>query len=219
MTAKKFSRRDFLQAACIIVVLAVIVSMQVLSAGASAPAAHSLQTVERLTNYASHTSDGRNMTVTSATGQQLKITAYGSYIVRVHSKRSGETFFADARYEMVDPASHAGMGGTLTIVDNGTSFTITTAATDGIRVVLQKNPLRVEFYGKNDNALLAREDATRSMSWGGTNNSIIRETFVPAASDEHFFKAGHGLYGRSPRLDRTGNIVSHNYGLQTAHID
>jgi len=36
-------------------------------------------------------------------------------------------------------------------VDNGASFTVTTAAADGVKVVLQKNPLRVEFYTKCDN--------------------------------------------------------------------
>jgi alpha-D-xyloside xylohydrolase len=173
---------------------------------------------ETLSNYASHSSDSRNMTVTSSSGQRVKITAYGDYIVRVHAVRSGESFFADTRYEMVDPASHAGMGGTLTIVDNGTSFTITSAAADGVKVILQKTPLRLEFYRKSDSALMVKEDATHSLSWGGTNNSVIKETFSGVASGEHFFKAGHGTFGRSPRLDRTGDIVSHNYATQAPAI-
>jgi hypothetical protein len=36
--------------------------------------------VETLTNYGSHTTDGRTVTVVSATGQHLKITTYGGYI-------------------------------------------------------------------------------------------------------------------------------------------
>ncbi|WP_329050020.1 DUF5110 domain-containing protein [Amycolatopsis sp. NBC_01488] len=188
-------------------------------ATASTPDEPAVQAAETLTNYGSHTHDGRSMTITSTTGQQLKITAYGDYIVRVHSKRSGETFFADNRYEMVDPANHTGLTGTLGIVDDGASFTVTTAAPDGIKIVLQKNPLRVEFYCKCDNSLLAKEDATHSMSWSGANNSVITETFVPPASDEHFFKGGHGLFGRAPKVDRTGDIVSHNYGLRTGAAD
>ena len=82
---------------------------------------------ERLTDYGSHSTDGRSVTVTSTTGQHLRITAYGGHVVRVRSIRGGESFFADDRYEMVDPASHAGMGGSLSIVDTGDSFIITTA--------------------------------------------------------------------------------------------
>ena len=113
---------------------------------------------------------------------------------------------------MVVPANHAGMGGSLTVTNDSTALTIVTGAADGIRIVLQKNPLRLEFYHRGTGALLAKEDATRSITWGGTNNSVITEAFVPPPADEHFVKAGHGLYGRSPRVDRTGDVVSHNYG-------
>ena len=141
MSAKKLSRRDVLKAAGITVGVTASGSMRALPANASAPNELPLQTVETLTNYGSHTNDGRGMTITSTTGQQLKITAYGDYIVRVQSKRSNETFFADDRYEMVDPANHAGMVGTFSIVDNGAGFTMTTAATDGVKVILQKKPV------------------------------------------------------------------------------
>src|ERR1700759_3822767 len=159
MSARKLSRRDVLKAAGLTVGVAAGGSMSTSPAHASTLAP---QDAETLTNYGSHIDNGRSMTITSITGQQLKITAYGDYIVRVHSKRSGETFFADDRYEMVDPANHAGMVGTLSIVDNGASFAITTAAADGIEVILQKNPLRVEFYDKADRTLLAKEDSTHS---------------------------------------------------------
>ena len=55
---------------------------------------------ETLTNYGSHVAVARNITVTSVTGQQFRITAYGGHIVRVRSIRSGEAFFADNRYEI-----------------------------------------------------------------------------------------------------------------------
>ena len=167
---------------------------------------------EQLSNYASHVTDARSVTVTSSTGQRLRITAYGNQIVRVRAIRNGETFFADTRYEMVVPANHAGMGGSLTVTSDASTLTIVTGAADGIRIVLYKNPLRLEFYHRGTGALLAKEDATRSITWGGTNNSVITQAFVPPPADEHFVKAGHGLYGRSPRVDRTGDVVSHNYG-------
>jgi hypothetical protein len=218
MSARKPSRRDLLKAAGIAIGAAADASVHALPAEASARAS-SADVAEKLANYGSHTSGGRTVTMTSVTGQHLRFTAYGNYIVRVRATRSGETFFADDRYEMVDPANHAGMGGTLSLVDAGASFTLTTGAADGIKIVVQKNPLLVEFYSRSTNALLAKEDATHSMSWSGPNNSVITETFVPAGSDERFIKAGHGLFGRAPKVDRTGDVVSHNYPLRTAAAD
>ena len=202
------SRRDFLKTAG-------------LAMGVGLPAVPELavDNVETLAGYGSHATDGRSVTVTSTLGQQLRITAYGGHIVRVRSVRSGESFFADDRYEMVDPASHAGLGGPLAVQEDGTALTITTAPADGVKVVLRKNPLRIAYYNRADDTLLAGEDATRSMSWSGPNNSVVRQTFAPAAAGEHFVKAGHGLYGRAPRVDRTGEIVSHNYPLGSDHND
>src|SRR5688500_14464049 len=113
---RKPSRRDFLKAAGVTVGVHAIP----FDAPSLAPGD------ETLTNYGSHTASGRVMTVTSTTGQQLRFTAYGGHIVRVRSIRSGESFFTDDRYEMVDRASHASMGGTLSVVDNGDRFTLTT---------------------------------------------------------------------------------------------
>jgi alpha-glucosidase (family GH31 glycosyl hydrolase) len=169
-------------------------------------------TGEHLGNYASHVTDARSVTVTSASGQKVRITAYGNQIVRVRVIRNGESFFADSRYEMVVPANHAGMGGSLSVTESGSALTIVTGASDGIRIVLQKNPLRLEFYNRATGALLAKEDSSHSITWGGTNNSVVTEAFVPPPADEHFIKAGHGLFGRTPKVDRTGDVVAHNYG-------
>ncbi|MBL7260018.1 TIM-barrel domain-containing protein [Paractinoplanes lichenicola] len=194
------SRRDLLKMAGATVALRAV------------PGPAGLDADETLTSYRSHTSDQRSVTVTSASGQQLRLTAYGNGIVRVRAIRSGEQFFADGRYEMVDPASHAGLGGSLSVNDTGDQLAIATTA---VRVILRKDPLRLEFFG-GDGARLAGEDATHSLSWSG---SIVRQTFTAAAAGERFVKAGHGLYGRAPKVDRTGDIVSHNYGLQSNHVD
>lgn len=195
------SRRNFLKAAGAAVGLQAIPPLPVAQAD------------ETLTDYGSHVADGRSVTVTSTTGQQLRVIAYGGHIVRVRGVRAGETFYADDRYEMVDPASHDGMGGTLRVADDGDRLTITTA---GLTVILRKNPLRVEFYRASDGALLAKEDTGHSLSWG---SGVFRQTFAAAAPGERFVKAGHGLYGRAPRIERTGEIVAHNYGTQSNHID
>ncbi|WNV85601.1 TIM-barrel domain-containing protein [Umezawaea sp. Da 62-37] len=208
MSPRQPTRRDFLKVAGMTVGTVAGVGAQVVPAGASA--------VETLTDYGSHSSDGRTLTATSTTGQHLTITAYGDHVVRVRAVRGGETPFADDRYEMVDPANHAGMGGTLRVVDGGDSLTITTAAADGVEIVLRKNPLRLEYRRGSDHTPLAGEDAAHSMSWNG---SVVTQAFAPAASDERFVKGGHGLYGRAPRIDRTSEVVSHNYGARGDHAD
>nr|WP_308120885.1 TIM-barrel domain-containing protein [Actinoplanes bogorensis] len=179
------------------------------------PALADLAADESLTGYASHVTGVRSVTVTSTTGQRLRISAYGGHLVRIQAVRAGEEFFADNRYEMVDPAAHSGLGGTLQVADTGDTLTITTGPLDGVRVVLRKNPLRLTFAARDEDTVLAGEDATHSMGWGAT----VRQTFAPAGADERFVKAGHGLYGRAPRVDRTGEIVAHNYPLQSNHID
>ncbi|WP_405010050.1 TIM-barrel domain-containing protein [Kitasatospora sp. NBC_01539] len=166
---------------------------------------------EQFADYAKHTADSRSVTVTSTTGQQLRLTAYGDQIVRVHAARAGESLFADTRYEMVVPANHTAMGGSLSLTVTADTVEVHTAAADGLRVVLRKRPMRLEFYSRATGALLAKEDATRGINWSGTNATVAAQAFVPPSSDEHFLKAGHGVLGRAPRLDRTGDSVSHNY--------
>ncbi|GAA3294384.1 hypothetical protein GCM10020295_18760 [Streptomyces cinereospinus] len=166
---------------------------------------------ERLTDYASHTAEGRTVTVTTVTGQRLRITAYGDQMVRVRAVRSGENFFADTRYEMVEPRNHTALGGSLSLADTADTLELRTGASDGLRVVLRKKPLRLEFYARSNGALLAKEDATRAITWSGTNPTVVTEAFVTPPADERFLKGGHGTLGRSPRIDRTGDTVSHNY--------
>jgi len=172
---------------------------------------------ETLADYASSTSDPRSVTITSKSGQKLRLTAYGNYIVRVHAVRKGETAFPDDRYEMVVPRNHAEMKGSLSIVDEGALLKLTTGASDGLEVVVRKAPLRLEFYEASAAKLLAKEDATHAMSWSEGTSAVTKESWAPAEASEHFFKAGSDVYGRSTRLDRTGTTTSWNYADPSNH--
>lgn len=202
MEREQFTRRTLLTTA-----------VGALAAGAvtAVPAFGASDPQEQLGDYASHTTDSRNVTVTSASGQQLRLTAYGDQIIRVHAARSGESLFADTRYEMVVPGNHTSMGGTLTVTVTSDTIEVHTAAADGLRAVLHKKPLRLEFYARATGALLAKEDSAHGISWSGTNSTIATQAFAAPPSDERFLKAGHGILGRAPKLDRTGDTVSHNY--------
>jgi Domain of unknown function (DUF4968) len=95
---------------------------------------------EKLTNYESYNRDGRSITFTTSTGQRLRITPYGNYIIRVQVVRRDEMFFPDDHYEMVETHNWPGV---LRIVERESSFQITTG---GIAMELTKSPLRIAFY-------------------------------------------------------------------------
>src|SRR2546421_12832234 len=57
---------------------------------------------EALTNYRSHRTEGRSVVLTSVTGQRLRLTPYGNFMVRVQGVRQGEAFWPDDHYEMVE---------------------------------------------------------------------------------------------------------------------
>ncbi|MFD4903095.1 TIM-barrel domain-containing protein [Streptomyces sp. NPDC058411] len=174
---------------------------------------------EQLTDYSSHTAEGRSITVTSVTGQRLRITSYGDQMVRVRATRAGENFLSDTHYEMVQPESHTALRGSLDLTVTGDSLELRTGSQNGLRIVLHKKPLRLEFFARDTGALLAKEDSARGITWSGPNHTIASEVFVPPASEERFLKAGHGVLGRAPRLDRTGDTVSHNYADAAAAAD
>ncbi|MEE4545866.1 TIM-barrel domain-containing protein [Streptomyces sp. V4-01] len=203
MEPEQIKRRTLLTTAVGVLAAGAVTSMPGRAAAAAAQ--------ETLADYSKHTSDARSVTVTSTTGQQLRLTAYGDQIVRVHATRAGETFFADTRYEMVVPGNHTSMGGTLSVTATSDTLELHTAAADGLRVVLHKKPLRLEFYARDTGALLAKEDSAHGVSWSGTNSTIAAQAFAAPPSDERFLKAGHGILGRTPKIDRTGDTVSHNY--------
>jgi len=57
---------------------------------------------ESLTDYQSRRMEGRSVVLTTVTGQRLRLTPYGNYMVRVQAVRRGEAFFPDDHYEMVE---------------------------------------------------------------------------------------------------------------------
>ncbi|HEY1534795.1 MAG TPA: hypothetical protein VGF76_12280, partial [Polyangiaceae bacterium] len=172
---------------------------------------------ETLTDYASSTADARSVTVTSKSGQRLRLTAYGNYIVRVRALRRGETPFADDRYQMVVPESHTKMLGTLTVTEDSASLHVTTGAADGLTVLIHKQPIRVELLASNGSTLLAKEDASHSLGWTDGADSATKEAWSGVQPGEHLFKAGTDFYGRSSALDRTGTTSAWNYADSTHH--
>src|ERR1041385_8479384 len=103
------------------------------------PLARGALAQQQVGNYASRAVAGRSVVITGATGESIRITPYGDYIVRIQVAKKSEAFYADDRYEIV--ASHD-WPGALTVVESSSSLTLTTTAADGISISLAKQPMR-----------------------------------------------------------------------------
>ncbi len=158
---------------------------------------------ENLTDYASYNRDGRSIVFTTSMGQQLRLTPYGNYVIRVQVVRRGEAFFPDDHYEMVETHNWPGA---LRIVQQESSFQITTG---GITLRLSKSPLRISFYQLGQPTALLKE--SEGAVWEGSR-IIERLSFDDA---EHFTGLGHDYFGRSDSLDLKGQVTQRNYA--TAH--
>ena len=173
-------------------VLAIIVSF-LLVAGAYAG---------NLGNYQKYQGDSHSgYQFTSKTGQRLRISPSGNYIVRIQAVDKGENFLPDDHYEMV--ADHD-MGGKLALIESDETFILKSKEYDGIKIVLSKNPMRLSFYNNSDNKLLVKDKD--GVTWDGTRTDV---EFIP--SDEHFCGAGHPAYSRLKSLDLAGEEVTRNY--------
>ena len=140
-------------------------------------------------------------------GETLRLTAYGDSMVRLQVAQSGEDFYPNDRYEMVE--RHDWDGG-FQVVDDVATTTLTSG---GVIVTVQKDPLRVAFAlaAEPDVPLLAEQDG---VSFG---DSSVTETFVPTAG-EHFAGLGHPAYGRLDALDRAGTSLTVSAGSEGALV-
>jgi alpha-D-xyloside xylohydrolase len=148
---------------------------------------------ESLANYASHETSGRSVLVTSSSGQKLRLTPYGDYMVRVQAVESGKDFFADDRWEIIPDHD---MGGELAVEDGGDYLELQTGAGNGVLVRLTKSPMRLAFYLK-DGPTLMLEEADNGMDLTGMSN----KGRFKLGSGEHFAGLGHNTYGRTPKID------------------
>jgi alpha-glucosidase (family GH31 glycosyl hydrolase) len=160
-------------------------------------------------NYASQAASGRSVVITGATGESIRITPYGSYIVRIQVAKKGESFYADDRYEIVERHD---WDGKLGVVDGDSSLTLSTEAADGVSLTLAKQPMRLAFSIKGQTGAVLSEG--NGVTWSG---NTITETFT-AAADEHFAGLGHETHGHIKKLDRQGTSLTVKSGSEGACV-
>jgi alpha-D-xyloside xylohydrolase len=166
-------------------------------------------TVGQIGDYASHTKSGKSIVITGGSGEKLRITPYGDYMVRVQAVRSNENFYPDTQYELVERHD---WGGELAVEDNASALVITTKTVDGVSLSVAKKPLRISFSLKTGSDPLLKEKD--GVIWNG---NTVTESFA-AGTDEHFAGLGHEKYGRIPKLDRAGTSLTVSAGAEGACI-
>ena len=154
-------------------------------------------------DYARRAFAGRSIIIVTREGTRLRITPYGSDIVRVQAARGGEPFFPDDRYEMV--ASHA-TDGRFRAEDSGSAFRLLPDGPGLISVLVEENPVRLSFFEKGARGAVLRE--LDGVTW---NEGSIAESFIPDSA-EHFTGLGHGYFGRAEGIDLKGKLIRRNYG-------
>ena len=164
---------------------------------------------QQVGNYSSHAPEGRSVVVTGTSGERIRVTPYGDYIVRVQAVQNGDDFYADDRYEMVERHD---WDGTLAVVEADSSLELSTAAVDGILISIDKQPLRFSFAHQSDETPVLVEQG--GVSWSG---NTITESFSLTAG-EHFAGLGHEAYGRIRNLDRRGTSLRVQSGSEGACV-
>lgn len=149
---------------------------------------------------------GESITLENAQGTRLKITPYGTYILRLQTVRKGESFFADDHYQMVE--SHR-LPGTMAYAQDKSTLYIGPINQYGASVEIDKSSLEARFMptyhgGKTTYALTEKG----GVDWSET--SITRRFYVD--DQEHFTGLGHGYFGRAKSLDLKGQHIQRNYG-------
>ncbi len=144
--------------------------------------------------------DAGTYIISAADGRRLKIQAYGENIIRAHTVKKDEEFFADDYYEMVETHDWPRM---LSVKDLGERILFSTES--AVSVIVNKQSLAVSYLF-DDNPLL---EETSGVTWEG---NTIKTRFLNG--DEHFTGLGHGYFGRADSIDLRDKVINRNYGRQ-----
>ena len=117
---------------------------------------------EYLTDFSSLRHEGRSLILSTKTGQKLRVTPYGNEIIRIQFARNGEDFFPNNYYEMVE--SHD-WNGKLKISESENYFILNTESADGVKIKIDKYPMRIEFFQRKDSLTLLSD--LNGISWDG----------------------------------------------------
>ncbi|MBN8704764.1 MAG: glycoside hydrolase family 31 protein [Bacteroidetes bacterium] len=160
---------------------------------------------ESLSGFSSLKKSGRSLIFSTETGQKLRITPYGDFIVRVQAIRKDEDFFPDDYTEMVESHNWPGQ---ISADEKSDRFILKTNPEDGLSLQVTKNLLRLSFFQNNLSVPFLQDK--NGIQWQQDTLSV---SFQPDSS-EHFAGLGHTYFARTEKLDLKGEKTSRNYGTE-----
>ncbi len=154
---------------------------------------------------AGYVRSGASVIVSNDAGDSLRITPYGTHVLRLQSVRKGEAYFPDNHYEMVSALPG---GGALRVGEQASTLTLQLPGAGQVRLTIDRQTLAARYFLAGAAVPVLADQG--GVQWRG---SAIVRSFAPD-SDEHFTALGHGYYGRAQSLDLKGQTLGHNYGSE-----
>jgi alpha-glucosidase len=155
-----------------------------------------------LDSYQKHSFSEKELLVETKKGYKLKLRPYTNQMVRLQYSIPGEAFFDDNHYDII--LSHE-IEGRISVMETAEELIVETLSKDGIIIKIQKKPVAIAFFDK-DNEVLLRQN--KGVVWMGTS---IRDDFeVP--NNQRFLGFGQVPLGYQDYINLTNKRLSRNYG-------
>lgn len=143
----------------------------------------------------------RSTTITNKEGLQLRLTAYGSQIIRAQYALPNETFLPDDYYEMVETHQWDGQ---LKVKKKKGFYEVRVVGNQSLLILVNKKTLQIDFQ-KNGVSQLKQNRGFY------TNKDELWVDFK-YDENEHFTGLGHSYFGRAKKIDLRGQKHQRNYG-------
>lgn len=143
----------------------------------------------------------RSIIITNKQGNQLRLTPYGSHILRTQYALPNESFLPDDYYEMVETHDWAGK---IKIKKNKEFYEVIIVGNESLVVLVNKKSLLVD-YQKNGVSMLKQ-----NKGFYVDNNELWLE--FENDPNEHFTGLGHSYFGRAEKVDLSNQKHQRNYG-------
>ncbi|MGL1887620.1 MAG: DUF5110 domain-containing protein [Reichenbachiella sp.] len=145
--------------------------------------------------------EDNSIVITNDEGVQLRLTPYGTKMIRAQYALPNEAFFPDDYYEMV--ASHD-FEGKLVLNETKDHYEVSIEGETSLKLLVNKENSTLD-YQHLGNSILQERCSFSSLA------DSLKVSFI-SDPNEHFTGLGHSYFGRAESLDLRGKKHSRNYG-------
>lgn len=164
---------------------------------------HSEEKTEKFSNYKNYIVQKSSVIVNTVSGQKLRITPYGENMVRVQAVRNNEIFYSDDHYETI--VNHS-WNNKFKIEEKDDELLL---FTQNVKVVIKKNPVRLEFFDKTNNKKLLSD--ADGINWQENRIDVDFKSDIK----ENFCGLGHGYFAEDmTSINLRGKKFERNYATK-----